>query len=83
MFRGITKINGIPNSVDHGVYNLYSHFDIQTFEVNNDDATHDTHEHFSALQHTLAFCHGNEEEVHIPFASSNTPRISACKLFGL
>ncbi len=51
--------------------------------MNNDDVTHDTHEHFSPPQHTLVFCHGNEEEVHIPFASSNTPRISACKLFGL
>ncbi len=83
MFRGITKINGIPNLVDHGVYNLHSHFDIQTFKVNNDDVTHDIHEHFSPPQHTLIFCHGNEEEVHIPFAGSNTPRISACKLFGL
>lgn len=55
MFRGITKINGIPNSVDHGVHNLHSHFDIQTFEVNNDDVTHDIHEHFSPPQHTLFF----------------------------
>ncbi len=47
MFRGATKISNIPNSIDRGVYNLHSHFDIQTFKVNNDDVTHGTHEHFN------------------------------------
>jgi hypothetical protein len=31
----------------------------------------------------MFFGHGNEEEVHAPFVSSNTPRTRACKLFGV
>jgi hypothetical protein len=33
MFGGTTKINSIPNAIDHEVHNLHSHFEIQTFEV--------------------------------------------------
>ncbi len=50
MFGGIAKINGIPNVVDHGVHNLHSHFEIQTFEVNDDDVTHGIQEHSSPPQ---------------------------------
>jgi len=42
MFGKTTKINGIPNAVDQGMHNLYSHIKIQTFEVSDDDVTHDT-----------------------------------------
>ncbi len=50
MFKGIAKINGIPNAIDHGVHNLHSHFEIQTFEVNDDDVTHGIQEHSSPPQ---------------------------------
>jgi hypothetical protein len=83
MFKNTTKMNGIPDSIDHGVYNLHSHFDIQTFEVNNDDVTHGIHEHFSPPQQIFVFGHGNEEEVHIPSIGSNTPRTRVCKLLGV
>jgi hypothetical protein len=39
MFGSIAKINGIPNVIDEGVQNLHSHFEVQTFEVSDDDVT--------------------------------------------
>jgi hypothetical protein len=42
MFRSTTKINGITNVIDQGIHHLYSHFEIQTFEVNDDDVTQGT-----------------------------------------
>jgi hypothetical protein len=68
------------------VHNLYSHFEVQTFEVNDDDdddVTQGTQEHFSPPQQTLVFNHGNEKEVHAPSVGSNTLRIRACKLFNV
>jgi hypothetical protein len=50
MFEGTTKINGISNAIDQGMHNLHSHFKIPTFEVNDDDVTHDTQEHFCPPQ---------------------------------
>jgi len=47
MFRSTTKINGISNAIDQGVHNLHSHFEVQTFEVIEDDVTHGIQEHFS------------------------------------
>jgi hypothetical protein len=47
MFGGTTKTNGIPNAIDQGVHNLHSHFEVQTFEVIEDDVTHGIQEHFS------------------------------------
>jgi hypothetical protein len=47
MFRGTTKINGIPNVIDQGVHNLHSHFEVQTVEVTKDDVTHGTQKHYN------------------------------------
>jgi hypothetical protein len=80
MFGGIAKINGIPNAIYQGVHNLHSHFEVQTFGVNDDDVTHGIQKHFSPPQYTPIFGHGNEEEVHVPSIGSNIPRTRACKL---
>jgi hypothetical protein len=37
MFGNIDKINGFPNAIDQGVQNLHSHFEVQTFEVSDED----------------------------------------------
>jgi hypothetical protein len=83
MFGGTTKINGISSAIDQGIHNLHSHFKVQTFEVNDDDATDGIQKHSSPLQQTLVFGHGNEKEVHVPSVSSNTPRTRACKLLNV
>jgi hypothetical protein len=51
MFGSIAKINGIPNAIDEGMHNLHSHYEIQTFEVSDDDVTQGIQEHSS-------FCKG-------------------------
>jgi len=50
MFENIAKINGIPNAIDRRMHNLHSHSNIQTFEVSDDDVTHDTQEHLCPLE---------------------------------
>jgi hypothetical protein len=65
------------------VHNLYSHYEVQTFEVNDDDVTQGTQEHFNPPQQTLVFNHGNEKEVHAPSVGSNILRIRACKLLNV
>ncbi len=66
------------------MHNLYSHYEVQTFEVNDDDdVTQGTQEHFSPPQQTLVFNHGNEEEVHAPSVGSNILRITTCKLLNV
>ncbi len=65
------------------MHNLYSHYEVQTFEVNDDDVTQGTREHFSPPQQALVFNHGNEKEVHAPSVGSNILRIRACKLFNV
>ncbi len=50
MFGSIAKINGIPNAIDHGVHNLHSHYEVQTFEVSDDDVTQGTQKHFNPPQ---------------------------------
>ncbi len=65
------------------MHNLDSHFEIQTFEVNDDDVTHGIQEHFDPPQQTPIFSHGNEEEVHVPSIGLDILKIKACKVFGV
>jgi hypothetical protein len=55
MFKNTAKINDIPNAIDKGVQNLHSHFEVQTFEVSDDDVTQGTQEHSSPTQQAHFF----------------------------
>jgi len=83
MFGSIAKINGIPNAFDQGMQNLHSHFEVQTFEVSDEDVTEGIQEHSNPPQQVLVFSHGKEEEVHAPSIGSNTLRTRACKLLNV
>jgi len=48
------------------VHNLHSHYEVQTFEMNDDDVTHGTQKYYNLPQQTFIFGHGIEEEVHVP-----------------
>ncbi len=51
MFGSIAKINGIPNAIDQGgVHNLHSYYEVQSFEVSDDDVTQGTQKHFNPPQ---------------------------------
>jgi hypothetical protein len=78
MFGGTTKINGVPNAIDQGVYS--TQFEVQIVEVNDDEVILETQEQCNPLHQNHVSSHVIEKGTHVPYISLNTPKTKACKL---